>query len=118
MENNENGNLHDEHNLDGDRQSYPKGWWMPLVGLLVIALGFTAIGTFAFSVSGTDRWGKTEQCEMKDGKCCTDDKSCAEGKEAKDDKECKDGGGCKDDKNSKKMEQRDPIYRNKTSVGW
>lgn len=89
MENNEN--KHEEHNADGDRQVYPKGWWMPLIGILIIALGFTSIGAFAFSASGTERWGKTEQCEMKDGKCCAEDKACAEGKEEKD---CKDKGAC------------------------
>ncbi|HET6990751.1 MAG TPA: hypothetical protein VFJ43_05480 [Bacteroidia bacterium] len=116
-ENNGHGNSHDDHATEGNRQYYPKGWWVPLIGLLIVALGFTALGTFVLSHSGTDRWGKTEQCEMKDGKCC-DDPNCKGDKCKNEGKECKDEGGCKDGKDSKKMDQRDPIYRNRTSVGW
>src|SRR6266403_6177818 len=111
-ENNGHGESHDDHATEGNRQYYPKGWWVPLIGLLIVALGFTALGTFVFSHSGTDRWGKTEQCD-NNGKCC-DDPNCkgdkckeGEGKECKDEK-----GGCKDGKDSKKMEQKNPIYRN------
>ncbi|CAN5381652.1 hypothetical protein BH09BAC5_BH09BAC5_19950 [soil metagenome] len=89
MENHENSG-HDDHNTEGNRQSYPKGWWMPLIGLLIVALGFSAIGTVIFSVSGTDRWGKTEQCDEKcetNGKCCDDEKNCPEGKACKDEKQ-------------------------------
>jgi hypothetical protein len=96
-ENNGHGESHDDHETEGNRQYYPKGWWVPLIGLLVVALGFTVIGTFIFSASGTDRWGKSEQCEMKcdkDGKCCTEDGKCKEGEM----KECKDGKECKDEK--------------------
>jgi hypothetical protein len=93
-ENNGHGESHDDHATEGNRQYYPKGWWMPLVGLLVVALGFTAIGTFAFSVSGTDRWGKKEQCEMKDGK---EGECCKDGKEG----ECKDEHGKGDSKEMK-----------------
>lgn len=98
-ENNGHGESHDDHETEGNRQYYPKGWWVPLIGLLVVALGFTVIGTFVFSVSGTDRWGKQEQCEMKcdkDGKCCKE----GEGKECTESgKECKENGKeCKDEK--------------------
>ncbi len=92
MENHENSGHEDKH-TEGNRQSYPKGWYLPLIGLLIVALGFTVIGTCVFSASGTDRWGKKEQCEMKDGKCCGDEKECGEGKECKDKK-----GECKDEK--------------------
>src|ERR1041384_7189499 len=98
-ENNGHGESHDDHATEGNRQYYPKGWWVPLIGLVIVALGFTVIGTFVFSASGTDRWGKKEQCEMKcdkDGKCCTENGECKEGKE------CKDGKmECKDDKDEK-----------------
>lgn len=95
MENNDHSNSHNNH-VEEEGQTYPKGWWVPKIGLLIVALGFTAIGTFVFSASGTDRWGKTEQCEMKDGKCCGDEK-CKDGKDAE---SCKDKGACDKDKAS------------------
>jgi hypothetical protein len=85
MENNAHTDNHDSHATEGDRQSYPKGWWIPKVGLLIIALGFTVLGSVIFSHAGTDRWGKTEQCE-KNGKCCAgenaNEANCKDGKEA------------------------------------
>ncbi len=80
-ENNGHGNSHDDSQTEGNRQYYPKGWWVPLVGLVTIALGFTLIGGFVLRASGTDKWGKSEQCEAcENGKCdkgkCTDDKKC------------------------------------------
>lgn len=68
MENHDNGHeeSHDDHATEGNRQYYPKGWWMPLAGLLVVALGFTVIGYFAFDISGTDKWGQREETEMHD----------------------------------------------------
>jgi hypothetical protein len=110
-ENNGHGNSHDDHETEGNRQYYPKGWWIPIGGLLVIALGFAALGTFIFSHSGTDRWGKSEQCDMKDGKCC-DDKNCKEG----DEKDCKGGSECKDEKKSPAPNA--PVYRYKATIGW
>ena len=64
------GSSHDDSHTEGNKQYYPRGWWVPLVGLVVIALGFTLLGGFVFSVSGTDKWGKTEQCDNE--KCCND----------------------------------------------
>ena len=58
--NNGHGNSHDDAHTEGNRQYYPKGWWVPLAGLVTVALGFSLLGSFIFSVSGTDRWGKTE----------------------------------------------------------
>ncbi|MDQ3110429.1 MAG: hypothetical protein M3R17_11095 [Bacteroidota bacterium] len=83
---NGHGEGHDDHATEGNRQYYPKGWWMPLVGLLVVALGFTTIGYFAFSVSGTDKWGKSEQCcvegEHHEGESCGDEKEAHGGHDA------------------------------------
>lgn len=80
---------HDDHHTEGDRQSYKKGWWISIVGLLIVALGFAAIGTIGLSHSGTERWGKSEQCDEKcekDGACCEGEKECKDGE-----KECKEG---------------------------
>ena len=85
MENHDH-NEHGDSHTEGNRQSYPKGWWVPLAGLVVVALGFTVIGYFAFNISGTDKWGKSEQCETHDGhgdahgekkgECCAEGKEC------------------------------------------
>ena len=80
MENHDNhghDNGHDDAHTEGNRQAYPKGWYLSLVGLVAVALLFTFLGTFIFSHSGTERWGQTEQCE--NDKCCGEE-------------------GCKDDK--------------------
>lgn len=67
-------NSHDDHGHDmteGNRQYYPKGWFIPLVGLFVVAF-FISLGAGALlGISGTDKWGKTEQCtdEHCDGHC-------------------------------------------------
>jgi hypothetical protein len=58
-ENNGHGNSHDDAHTEGNRQYYPKGWWVPLAGLATVALGFALLGGFIFSVSGTERWGQT-----------------------------------------------------------
>lgn len=80
---NGHGESHDDHATEGNRQYYPKGWALPLFGLVVIALGFAVIGYFCFNVAGTDKWGKTEQCEAghgeghgEKGECCADGKEC------------------------------------------
>lgn len=58
-------NSHDDHGHDmteGNRQYYPKGWYVPLVGLFVVAF-FISLGAGALlGISGTDKWGKSEQC--------------------------------------------------------
>lgn len=65
---------HDDHGHDmteGNRQYYPQGWYMPLVGLFVVALIF-AIGAGALlGISGSDKWGKHEICHTEncDGHC-------------------------------------------------
>lgn len=91
---NGHGESHDDHATEGNRQYYPKGWALPLFGLVVIALGFAVIGYFCFNISGTDKWGKTEQCEVghgeghgEKGECCAEGKECDHhkgGHEAKD----------------------------------
>lgn len=89
---NGHGESHDDHATEGNRQYYPKGWSLPLIGLVIVAFGFTVIGYFAFNISGTDKWGKSEQCEThgdghgeKKDACCAEDK-CDDkgGHEAKD----------------------------------
>ncbi|MCU0435853.1 MAG: OmpA family protein [Bacteroidia bacterium] len=52
------GHDHDHDHTEGNRQYYPKGWWIPLVALVVFAIGFAGLGGWLFSLSGTDRWGK------------------------------------------------------------
>lgn len=92
---NGHGESHDDHATEGNRQYYPKGWWVPLIGLVVVAFGFTVIGYYAFKVSGTDKWGKHEQCEMQDGhgdghgekgECCAEGKECEDHKDGHGDK--------------------------------
>lgn len=51
---------HDHDHTEGNRQYYPAGWWIPLVALVIIAIGFAGLGGFLFSLAGTDRWGKHE----------------------------------------------------------
>ncbi|CAN5784208.1 hypothetical protein BH11BAC7_BH11BAC7_17600 [soil metagenome] len=63
---NGHGESHDDHATEGNRQYYPKGWWMPLAGLVTVALGFCIIGYFAFNVSGTDKWGQREETGIHD----------------------------------------------------
>lgn len=63
---NGHGESHDDNATEGNRQYYPKGWWMPLAGLVIVALGFTVIGYFAFNISGTDKWGQREETEIHD----------------------------------------------------
>ena len=87
-ESNGHGNSHDDHATEGNRQYYPKGWWVPLIGLVTVALGFTLLGGFIFGISGTDKWGKSNQCQTcENGKCdsakCMDEKKC-DGKCVKD----------------------------------
>ena len=57
---------HDEHKAEGKGQTYTKGWWAGVIGVLIIALGFVTIGCIAFSNSGTERWGITD--EKSEGK--------------------------------------------------
>lgn len=86
---------HDDHGHDdteGKRQYYPKGWYLPLVGLFVVAFVF-AIGLGSLlAISGTDKWGKHEVCHIEncDGHCGMEHEKaecCKDG----DHKECKDG---------------------------
>lgn len=66
QDHNGHGESHDDHATEGNRQYYPQGWWMPLAGLVTVALGFCIIGYFAFNISGTDKWGQHDQTEMHD----------------------------------------------------
>ncbi|MBI3511588.1 MAG: hypothetical protein HY064_13080 [Bacteroidetes bacterium] len=88
---NHESNGHAENNdhdmTEGKAQYYPKGWWIPLAGLVTVALGFTLLAGFIFSHSGTDKWGKSD-------KVCND--SCC-----KNGNKCMDNGKCKDMNNSK-----------------
>jgi hypothetical protein len=57
---------HDDHahdNTEGNRQYYPKGWWVPLGGLAAIALCFALLGGWILSMSGTDKWGQQHSGE-------------------------------------------------------
>jgi hypothetical protein len=54
------GHDHGHDNTEGNRQYYPKGWWIPLVGLAIIALGFGLAGGMIMDHVGTDKWGKSE----------------------------------------------------------
>lgn len=65
---------HDDHGHDmteGNRQYYPKGWYLPLVGLFVVAFFFSMGGGALLGISGTDKWGHVEYCTMEncDGHC-------------------------------------------------
>ncbi len=84
---------HDDHghdNTEGSRQYYPKGWFLPLVGLFIVAFGFCYGAGSLLGISGTDKWGQTEMCHMEncDGHCgmdhaekCCEDGTCAHCKE-------------------------------------
>lgn len=86
---------HDDHGHDmteGKRQYYPKGWYLPLTGLVIVAFCFSLGAGALLGISGTDKWGKKDACcEMENckegdmnGKC--DPKTC-------DPKDCKDKEG-------------------------
>ncbi len=62
-EHNGHGQSHDSHN-EGNGQYYPKSWWIPLVGLFVIAFGFSLLGGWILGISGTDKWGATHDTEQ------------------------------------------------------
>lgn len=57
------GHGHDHDHTEGNRQYYPKGWWIPLVALVIFAIGFAGLGGWLFSLSGTDRWGKHSESD-------------------------------------------------------
>jgi hypothetical protein len=59
---------HDDHghdNTEGSRQYYPKGWYLPLVGLFIVAFGFAYGAGAILGISGTDKWGHKEMCHME-----------------------------------------------------
>jgi hypothetical protein len=65
---------HDDHghdNTEGNRQYYPQGWYLPLVGLFVVAFFFSLGAGALLGISGTDKWGQHEVCHMEncDGHC-------------------------------------------------
>jgi hypothetical protein len=78
-------NDHGHDTTEGNRQYYPQGWYMPLLGLFAVALIF-AIGAGALlGISGSDKWGKHETCHTQncDGHCgmehekaCCSDGTC------------------------------------------
>ncbi len=77
---------HDDHGHDtteGNRQYYPQGWYLPLVGLFVVAFFFALGGGSLLGISGTDKWGKHEVCHTEncDGHCGMDHEKacCADG---------------------------------------
>jgi hypothetical protein len=86
-ENHDHGNDHDL--TEGNRQYYSKGWYLPLLGLAAIALGFALLGGFVLNHSGTDKWGKKTECatECKEGEKCKDGEKCKEGEKC--DGKCK-----------------------------
>ncbi|MGL5891049.1 MAG: OmpA family protein, partial [Bacteroidia bacterium] len=61
------GHDHDHDHTEGNRQYYPKGWWIPLVALVIFAIGFAGLGGWLFSLAGTDRWGKHTEDEHGHG---------------------------------------------------
>jgi|GEM_PF-1948502 hypothetical protein len=73
---------HDDHghdNTEGNRQYYPQGWHLPLVGLFVVAFFFAVGGGLLLGISGTDKWGHKEVCHEAncDGHCGMDhEKAC------------------------------------------
>lgn len=73
---------HDDHghdNTEGNRQYYPQGWYLPLVGLFLVAFFFVFGGGSLLGISGTDKWGVHEVCHTEncDGHCGMDhEKAC------------------------------------------
>lgn len=62
-------NSHDDHGHDmteGNRQYYPQGWHLPLIGLFIVAFFFCLGAGALLGISGTDKWGKTEQHDEHD----------------------------------------------------
>ena len=90
---NGHGSSHDHDNTEGSRQYYSKGWYLPLIGLVVIALGFSLLGGFVLGHSGTDKWGKKAECTEECMKECKESGKECNDKECKDMKECKDHEG-------------------------
>lgn len=54
-------NDHGHDNTEGNRQYYPQGWYLPLVGLFVLALAFGFGAGSLLDISGTDKWGKSAE---------------------------------------------------------
>ena len=83
MAHSENSHNHDDHGHDmteGKRQYYPKGWYIPLAGLVLVALIFSLGAGSLLGVSGTDKWGKKDECCTAEG-CKDGDHHECEGKE-------------------------------------
>jgi hypothetical protein len=57
-ESNGHGHGHAHDTTEGNRQYYSRGWYIPLAGLVVTALGFIILAGWIISFTGTDRWGK------------------------------------------------------------
>lgn len=105
---------HDDHghdNTEGSRQYYPKGWYLPLVGLFIVAFGFAYGAGSLLGISGTDKWGHKEMCHMEncDGHCGMDhgDAGC-----------CKEGEGaeCKDEHNAEGHESAAAPHTNDSTA--
>lgn len=79
-EHNDHGHSSDHDHTEGKRQYYPKGWYLPLFGLLVIALGFGLLGGFILENAGTDTSCKEEQhvCNEHCGADCKEKKEACE----------------------------------------
>ncbi|MGL4596805.1 MAG: OmpA family protein [Bacteroidia bacterium] len=58
----ENHDHHDHDHTEGNRQYYPKGWWVPLIGLAVVLFGFAFLVGWFINMTGTDKWGKKDEC--------------------------------------------------------
>lgn len=86
-ENNGHGHGNDHDHTEGKRQYYPKGWWIPLAGLVLIALCISLGGGALLGISGTDKWGHSEKhvCNEHCGPDCKEKAAC--------EKECHDKGG-------------------------
>ena len=62
MAHHEDSHDHGHDMTEGNRQYYPKGWYLPLVGLFVVAFFFAYGGGALLGISGTDKWGVVEYC--------------------------------------------------------
>ncbi len=73
----ENHDHHDHDHTEGNRQYYPKGWWVPLIGLAVVLFGFAFLVGWFINMTGTDKWGKKDEC------CATEQHGAGHGHDAK-----------------------------------
>jgi hypothetical protein len=61
MAHHEDSHDNDHDNTEGNRQYYPQGWYIPLVGLFAVAFCFALGAGALLGISGTDKWGKSAE---------------------------------------------------------